>query len=135
MEHANGDNKDMLATWLSDNNSKDWSTGIMFAQFHKNSAHHSGIKCSPYSVMFGSEARIGLTSSSHPIELMSTTESEADLFAILDDKSGVEDVTMQSSYDTDRNDSRTVQITQRRHEASIAKKEKIIIKLKNIINK
>ena len=79
VERANGDMNNMLVAWLSDNNSKDWTTGIKFVQFHKNSAHHAGIKCSPYSAMFGSEARIGLTSSSH--ELMSTIESETDLFA------------------------------------------------------
>ena len=46
-ERANGDIKDTLVAWLSDNNSKDWTTGIKFVQFHKNSAHHAGIKCSP----------------------------------------------------------------------------------------
>ena len=48
-ERANGDISDMLVAWLSDNNTKDWSTGITFVQFHKNSAHHAEIKCSPYS--------------------------------------------------------------------------------------
>ena len=56
MERANGDTKDMLVAWLFDNYSKHWTTGIKFVQFHKNSAHHSGIKCSPYSAMFRNEA-------------------------------------------------------------------------------
>ena len=42
VEHANGAIKDMLLAWLSDNNSKDWTTGIKFVQFHKNSVHHAG---------------------------------------------------------------------------------------------
>ena len=50
--------------------------------------------------MFGSEARIGLTSSSLPNELMSTIESEADLFAVFEDDAETEDVTLQSC-DTD----------------------------------
>ena len=39
VERANGVIKDMLLAWLSDNNSKDWTTGIKFILFHKNSAH------------------------------------------------------------------------------------------------
>ena len=122
MERANGDSKDMLVAWLSDNNSKDWTTGIKFVQFQNNSAYHSGIKCSPYSAMFGSEARIGLTSSSLPNELMSTIESEADLFAVFEDDAETEDVTLQSC-ETDSIESRTAQITKRRHEASMAQQE------------
>ena len=30
VERANGDTKDMLVAWLSDNNFKDWTTGIKF---------------------------------------------------------------------------------------------------------
>ena len=73
--------------------------------------------------MFGSEARIGLTWSSLPNELMSTIESEADLFAVFEDNAKTEDITTQSSCDTDSIDSRTAQITQRRLEASITQKE------------
>ena len=54
---------------------------------------------------------------------MSTIESEADLFAVFEDNAETEDITTQSSCDTDSIDSRTAQITQRRHEASIVKKE------------
>ncbi|KAK7489628.1 hypothetical protein BaRGS_00019023, partial [Batillaria attramentaria] len=56
---------------------------IKFVQFQKNSAHHSGIKCSPYSAMFGCEARVGLTSSSLPQEVVSRLESEDDLQAVV----------------------------------------------------
>ena len=68
MERANIDIKVMLVAWLSDNNTKDWITGIKFVQFHTYSGHHSGIRRSLYSAMFGSEAQIGLTSSSLPNE-------------------------------------------------------------------
>ena len=119
VERANGDIKDTLVAWLSDNNSKDWTTGIKCIQFHVNSAHHAGIKCSLYSAMFGSEGRIGLTSSSLPNELMSSIESEAGLFAVFEDNAEAEAITTRSCV-TDGIDSRTAQITQRRHEASIA---------------
>jgi hypothetical protein len=55
VERANGDIKDMLVAGMTDNNTQDWSIGIKFVQFQKNSAHHSGIKCSSYSALFGCE--------------------------------------------------------------------------------
>ena len=81
VERANGDIKDMLVAWMADNETQDWATGIKFVQFQKNSAHHSGIKCSPYSAMFGCEARVGLTSSALPTEVIHRMESEDDLLA------------------------------------------------------
>ena len=83
VERVSGDIKDMLLTWLADNNTQDWAAGIKFVQFHKNSSYHSGIKCSLYSAMFGCEARIGLTSSSLPREVISTLETEEDLLSTL----------------------------------------------------
>jgi transposase InsO family protein len=82
VERANGDIKDMLVAWMADNDSEDWPTGIKFVQFQKNSALHSGIKCSPYSAMFGCEARVGLTTSSLPVEVIARMESEEDLLAV-----------------------------------------------------
>ncbi|KAK3878430.1 hypothetical protein Pcinc_017014 [Petrolisthes cinctipes] len=57
-----------------------------FKWIMKNSAHHSGIKCSPYS-MFGCEARVGLTSSSLPQEVISRLESENDHLAATENAS------------------------------------------------
>ena len=51
----------MLVAWLADKDTDEWVTGIKFVQFQKNSAHHSGIKRSLYSALFGKEARMGLT--------------------------------------------------------------------------
>ncbi|KAK4320320.1 hypothetical protein Pmani_008826 [Petrolisthes manimaculis] len=53
--------------------------GIKFVQFQKNSSHHAGIKRSPYSALFGKEARVGLTTSSLPREILDNLESEHDL--------------------------------------------------------
>ena len=85
VERANGDIKDMLVAWLADNKTQGWTVGIKFVQFQKNSAFHSGIKCSPYSAMFGCEAHVGLTSLSLPSEVINTLESEDDLVAIVGD--------------------------------------------------
>ncbi|XP_037780264.1 SCAN domain-containing protein 3-like [Penaeus monodon] len=90
VERANGNIKDMLVTWLADNNSQDWSVGINFRgqQHSENAAQHSGIKCSPYSATFGCEARVGLTFSPLPTEVVSRLEREDDRIAVMsgDDK-------------------------------------------------
>ncbi|XP_068220838.1 KRAB-A domain-containing protein 2-like [Palaemon carinicauda] len=83
VERANGDIKDMLVAWMADNNSTDWATGIKFVQFSKNSAYHTGIKRSPYAAMFGENARVGLTSTSLPQEIISCLQSEQDLITML----------------------------------------------------
>ncbi|XP_070206199.1 KRAB-A domain-containing protein 2-like [Littorina saxatilis] len=83
VERANGDIKDMLVAWLADNHTQDWATGIKFVQFYKNSSHHSGIKRSPYSALFGSEASVGLTTSSLPFEVLKNLETEEDLLALV----------------------------------------------------
>ena len=58
VEGANGDIKDMLAAWMTDNNTLDWSMGLRFVQ----NTYHSGIKRTPYAAMFGTEPKVGLTS-------------------------------------------------------------------------
>ena len=67
-ERSNGDIKDLFVAWLDDNNMHDWVTGIRFVQFQKTTAHHSGIKHSPCSALFGEEVRVGL-------KVFSATES------------------------------------------------------------
>ncbi|XP_068247605.1 KRAB-A domain-containing protein 2-like [Palaemon carinicauda] len=83
VERANSDIKDMLVAWMADNNSTDWATGIKFVQFSKNSAYHAEIKRSPYAAMFGVNARVGLTSTSLPQEIISCLQSEQDLITML----------------------------------------------------
>jgi len=43
VERANRDVEDILATWMAENNSRDWPSGIKFVQFRKNRAFHSGL--------------------------------------------------------------------------------------------
>lgn len=62
VERANQDIENMLATWLKDNDTKQWSDGIKFVQFMKNCALHAGIKMSPYKAMFRIEPRLSLSS-------------------------------------------------------------------------
>ena len=83
VERANGDIKDMLVAWMADNNTTDWSVGIKFVQFHKNSGLHSGIQRSPYTAMFGCEAKVGLTTSSLPTEIVERMQTEDDLLSAI----------------------------------------------------
>ena len=81
VERANCDIKDMLVAWLGDNDTTDWTIGLKFVQFQKNASHHSGIKCSPFAALLGADAKMGLTSSSLPHEVLSKLQSEDDLLA------------------------------------------------------
>jgi hypothetical protein len=79
VERANADIRDMTVTWMHENSCKDWQVGIKFVQFQKNLSYHSGIKRTPYKAMFGVEAKVGLTSSSLPDEIISKISTEDDL--------------------------------------------------------
>ena len=83
VERANGDIKDMLTAWLQDNSTADWSFGIKFVQFSKNSAYSAAIKRSPYEALFGSKTKVGLTSSSLLSEVIERLQSEEDLLAAI----------------------------------------------------
>jgi len=42
LERANRDDEEILASWMADNKSKDWSMTLKFVQFQKNRALNSG---------------------------------------------------------------------------------------------
>lgn len=44
VERANRDTEKILAAWVKDHNSSNWSKGIKFVQFLKNRVYLSGIK-------------------------------------------------------------------------------------------
>jgi len=48
---------------MKKNNCKSWSEGLRFVQLMKNRAYDDGIKRSPYMAMFGTDVKIGLSSS------------------------------------------------------------------------
>ncbi|XP_068792011.1 probable G-protein coupled receptor 141 isoform X1 [Struthio camelus] len=83
VEHPNSNIKDMLMEWMVDNNSWDWTMGIRFVQFTKNSAYHSGIKCTPYAALFGTDPRCGLTSTSLPSGITNCLKTKEDLASVL----------------------------------------------------
>ena len=79
VERLNCDIKDMLISWLGDNDTSDWPMGLKFVQFQKNTSYHSGIKQSPYKALFGVDARVGLRSTALPEEVLKTMITEDDL--------------------------------------------------------
>ena len=82
VERANADIKNMLSAWMQENSSKRWTMGIRFVQFMKNTSHHGGIKRAPYKAMFGTDAKVGLASSSLPREVIERLETEVDLITV-----------------------------------------------------
>ena len=82
VERLNCDIKDMLISWLGDNDTSDWPMGLKFVQFQKNTSYHSGIKQSPYKALFGVEARVGLRSTALPEEVLKTMVTEDDLLGV-----------------------------------------------------
>ena len=79
VERSNQDVRDMMAAWMSDNNTKTWSEGLRFSQSKKNRAVHSGIKTSPYEAMFGTAQRIGLGDSPLTEDMYSSIKTEEEL--------------------------------------------------------
>jgi len=88
VERANQDIQNILTTWMQTNNSKSWSEGLRFVQLMKNRAFHSGIKRSPYQAMFGSDIKIGLSTSILPPETINNISSEEDLENVLQNIGG-----------------------------------------------
>lgn len=79
VERANQDVEKMLASWMQDSKTTNWSNGLKFVQFMKNRAFHSGIKQSPYQAMFGTEPKVGLTTSNLSLEIINRLHNEEDL--------------------------------------------------------
>ena len=87
VERTNADVKEMLATWLSENYSTQWSEGLRFIQFQKNRSYHRVIGQSPYTALFGSDPKVRLSSSSVPRDLLPEIQTEEDLEAIFEENS------------------------------------------------
>jgi hypothetical protein len=76
VERSSQDVRDMLAAWMSDNNTKTWSEGLRFFQSKKNQALHSGIETSPYEATFGTAQRVGLEDSPFTEDMYTSIETE-----------------------------------------------------------
>ncbi|CAF5104126.1 unnamed protein product [Rotaria magnacalcarata] len=79
VERCNQDIKQLIGTWIRENQSKKWSHGLRFVQFQKNSCHHRVLQHSPYSVLFGHEPKVGLASTSLPASIYDNLITEEEL--------------------------------------------------------
>ena len=84
VERANQDIENMLCTWMQDEKTDKWSEGIRFVQLMKNRAFHSGIQRTPYEALFGCKAKVGLTTSSIPQDVLQGIQTEEELEKILE---------------------------------------------------
>ena len=79
VERANRDIEAILACWMKDNNSTQWSQGLRFVQWKKNTRFHSGIGRTPYEAMYGQKARLGVDQNSVPEEVLDGMQTEEQL--------------------------------------------------------
>ena len=63
VERANADIKSMIITWTQENKNSHWSESLRFVQFQKNRSYHRTIEQLPYKALFGSDPKVGLSSS------------------------------------------------------------------------
>ncbi|XP_068221351.1 KRAB-A domain-containing protein 2-like [Palaemon carinicauda] len=79
VERANRDVEAIIACWMKDNNSTQWSNGLRFVQWQKNTRFHSGIGRTPYEAMCGEKAHLGISAVNIPEEIMEGMETEEQL--------------------------------------------------------
>lgn len=79
VERANQDVQNMMMKWMQINKSTHWAESLRFIQFMKNRSFHQGIQQSPYETMFGCKAKVGLSTSNLPIEVIDNLVTDEDL--------------------------------------------------------
>ena len=79
VERANRDVEAILACWMKENNTTQWSQGLRFIQWQKNTRFHSGIGRTHYEAMYGQKARLGIAAANIPEEIMAGMETEKQL--------------------------------------------------------
>ncbi|KAK9728639.1 hypothetical protein QE152_g17085 [Popillia japonica] len=80
-------------------NSTNWSVGCYFVQYQKNSSHHRIIGRSPYRALFGTNPKVGLSSTNLPSEIITTLETEEDLNGVLSELHRKTDENMNEDID------------------------------------
>ena len=84
VERANADIKEMIISWMNDNDTTQWSERLRFVQFQITDPI-TVIDQPTYKALFGADPNIGVSSSSIPKKLLPQLETEDDLEPILAD--------------------------------------------------
>ncbi|XP_065223547.1 KRAB-A domain-containing protein 2-like [Planococcus citri] len=82
VERANRDVGNMIRAWMSDNKTTKWHDGLRFVQFQKNNSHHRGINQSPFEVMFGRKAALGV-GTALPMAVANSLQTEEEIVTAL----------------------------------------------------
>lgn len=82
IERANQDVRDILITWMQENQTTKWSEGLRFVQLQKNRSFHRGIQRTPYEAMFGTPLINGLNDSNLPLEIVERLQDEDDIYKL-----------------------------------------------------
>ncbi|XP_047540343.1 KRAB-A domain-containing protein 2-like [Vanessa atalanta] len=104
VERTNQVVENMLRTWMSENNSTNWSVGCFFVQYLKNSSLNQNIGKSPYKALFGREPKADLNGSDIPTSRLLITERDEQLKTFIE-REPVD--TENNDYDNDSNSSKT----------------------------
>ena len=102
VERANGDFKNMLYARIRDvkKESSQWLSELPHVQYSKNTAFHSGINCTPFSVYFGRKPADLVADLTLPSEIVSGLETEDQLDEVLECRQVTEFVPFTSSAAT-----------------------------------
>ncbi|XP_071054394.1 KRAB-A domain-containing protein 2-like [Onthophagus taurus] len=82
IEKANQDVRDILITWMQENETTKWAEGLRFVQLKKNRSFHRGIQRTPYEAMFVIPLVNGLKDSNLPLEIVEKLHDEDDIYRL-----------------------------------------------------
>ncbi len=83
IERANGDVQNILGSWMRTRQSTKWSQALEYVQLIKNSKEHSRLKCSPYKVVFGIDAPLGIDRLNYDKTIIEKIDNVHDLCKIM----------------------------------------------------
>lgn len=78
VEGANRNVEAILPCWLNDSTMQ-WSQGLHYVQWQKNTCFHSGIGRTPYEAMYGQKAHLGAAAANIAKEIMKSIKTEKQL--------------------------------------------------------
>lgn len=77
IERLNRTCQEKLGKWMTTNKSKKWTVGRLFVRWQINTQLHSTVGSMPYSLAFGMNPRLGLSSLPVSKELLDKLQTEA----------------------------------------------------------
>ena len=82
--------QDKIIAWIEENKTTDWSNGLRFVQWQKNTCVNRNIGRSPFEALYCRPPEIGLQRFQLPCKVLKNLENEEDLLAIIGETSEVQ---------------------------------------------